>query len=258
LAQWINTGCSLPQFRPDKAVPLRIGRRNALVHNAETLAHVGLIARRGPDSFRSRGMPEEPGTTLVTISGDVAQPGVVEVDRGTPLLDIVARSAPVAAIGAMLVGGYGGTWVGPQDFATPYASFSLRTIGASAGVGVIVALGAAACVVAESARIAHYMARQSSGQCGPCVYGLPAIAADLTRLAQGRTDTELMPRLVRRLDQVDGRGACRHPDGVVGMVRSALRVFASDVSAHEQGAPCPHWNTPRLALPGDDRGPRRP
>jgi NADH:ubiquinone oxidoreductase subunit F (NADH-binding) len=255
LARWIDTGWSLPSFRPDKGLSLRIGRRRALVHNAETLAHVGLIARRGPDAFRSRGMSEEPGTTLVTVSGAVAQPGVVEVDRGTPLHDIVARSAPVGTIGAMLVGGYGGTWVGPRDFATPYASISLRTIGASAGVGVVVALGAAACGIAESARIAHYMARQSAGQCGPCVHGLPAIAADLTRLAQGRPDAELTLRLLRRLDQVEGRGACRHPDGVVGMVRSGLRVFAADVSAHLQGAPCPQWNhTSQLHFPKETGG----
>ncbi len=255
LTRWIATGLSLPSFRPDKGVPLRIGRRRALVHNAETLAHVGLIARHGPDAFRSRGIPEEPGTTLVTVSGAVALPGVVEVDRGTPLQDIVARSAPVDTIGAMLVGGYGGTWVGPPDFEMPYASISLRTIGASAGVGVIVALGAAACGIAESARLAHYMAGQGAGQCGPCVHGLPAIATDLTRLAQGRPDPELTERLLRRLTQVEGRGACRHPDGVVGMVRSALRVFAADVSAHQRGAPCPQWNdAPQLYLPRDTGG----
>ena len=85
LANWFDSGLSLPVFRPDKGIPLRIGRRPALVHNAETLAHVALIARHGPGPFRVRGMTEEPGTCLVTISGGVAHPGVVEVDRGTPL-----------------------------------------------------------------------------------------------------------------------------------------------------------------------------
>ena len=137
----------------------------------------------------------------------------------------------------------------------PYASISLRTIGASAGVGVIVVLRAASCGIAESARLAHYMAGQSAGQCGPCVHGLPAIATDLTGLAAGRPDPELADRLVRRLNQVEGRGACRHPDGVVGMVRSALRVFAADVSAHLRGAPCPQWNdAPQLYLPPDAGG----
>ncbi len=244
LAQWVGTGRSLPTFRPDKGVPLRIGRRPTLVHNTETLAHVGMIARSGPEAFRAHGIAEEPGTTLVTISGAVAHPGVVEIDRGTALYDIVDRATPDGPMKALLVGGYGGTWVAPPDFATPYASLSLRTVGASAGVGILVALGESACGVAETARIARYLAQQSSGQCGPCVHGLPAIADDLAHLAVGRPDAGLMSRLERRLAEVDGRGACRHPDGAVNMVRSALNVFGDDVSHHGRGTPCSHWESP--------------
>ena len=176
----------------------------------------------------------------------MAHPGVVEVDRGTPLHDIAILSRPVEPAQALLVGGYGGAWVGPGDFATPYASLSLRTIGASAGVGVIVVLGPEACGVAESARIVRFLAGQNAGQCGPCVFGLPAVADDLARLARGQVDDGLMVRLHRRLGEVSGRGACRHPDGAVNLVRSALRVFAADVIAHEQGKPCAHALKPTV------------
>jgi NADH:ubiquinone oxidoreductase subunit F (NADH-binding) len=254
LTRWIDGGISRPMFRPDKSVPLRIGKRPVLVHNAETLAHVALIARGGGDAFRSLGLAEEPGTTLVTVSGAVTRPGVVEIERGTPLRDVVARSIPTERIAALLVGGYGGTWVGPAHFGLPYASISLRTIGAAAGVGVIVVLGGRACGLSESARMACYLAGQSSGQCGPCVHGLPAIADDMTRLAEGRADPDLRPRLERRLDQVEGGGACRHPDGAVGMVRSALRVFADDTAAHERGEPCAHVHVPtQLRFPSEAR-----
>jgi NADH:ubiquinone oxidoreductase subunit F (NADH-binding) len=244
LVQWIDSSRSLPTFRPDKGIALRIGRGTALVHNAETLAHVAMIARTGPDDFRSHGLVEDPGTCLVTISGAVEHPGVIEVDRGTPLVDIARRATPVGVPQAFVVGGYGGTWVGPDRFTTPYASLSLRAIGATAGVGILIVLGPDACGVVESARIAHYLAQQSAGQCGPCVYGLPAIAQDMSRLAQGQADAGLLPRLARRLDEVDGRGACRHPDGAVALVRSALSVFASDVEAHARGVRCAHWNAP--------------
>jgi NADH:ubiquinone oxidoreductase subunit F (NADH-binding) len=244
LAHWIDSETALPVFRPDKTIPLRIGKRPALVHNAETLAHVALIARNGPEPFLARGMAEEPGTCLVTIGGAVAQPGVVEIDRGTLLRDIVGRGAPVGPPQALLVGGYGGSWVGPRHFGTPYASIPLRAIGAGAGVGVVLAIGESTCGVAETARIAHYLAAQSSGQCGPCVFGLPAIADDLARLARGQSDPGLMARLQRRLGEVNGRGACRHPDGAVSLVRSALSVFAGDVTAHERGEPCAHWREP--------------
>jgi NADH:ubiquinone oxidoreductase subunit F (NADH-binding) len=244
LASWVDGRNGLPVFRPDKSVPLRIGKRPALVHNTETLAHVALIARHGPDEYLARGLAEERGTSLVTVSGAVAQPGVVEVDRGTPLWDIALRSTPVELAQALLVGGYGGNWVGPEYFDTPYSSVSLRAIGASAGVGVIAVLGHNACGVAETARIARYLAGQSAGQCGPCVLGLPAIADDLARLARGKADQDLMARLGKRLVEVNGRGACRHPDGAVSLVRSALNVFAHDVTAHAMGNPCAHWHKP--------------
>ncbi len=244
LVRWVETGASLPTFRPDKGQALRIGRRAALVHNAETLAHVAMIARTGADAFRSHGLIEDPGTCLVTISGAVAQPGVVEVDRGTPLIDIANRATPTSRPQALLVGGYGGAWVGPAHFVTPYASLSLRAIGASAGVGIVIVLGSDGCGLMESARIAHYLAGQSAGQCGPCVYGLPAIADDVTRLAHGRVDAGLLARLDRRQREVEGRGACRHPDGAVNLVRSALNVFAADVRAHASGVACAHHERP--------------
>jgi NADH:ubiquinone oxidoreductase subunit F (NADH-binding) len=244
LARWVDSGQSLPSFRPDKGTSLRVGRRGALVHNAETLAHVAMIARTGPDAFRAHGLVEDPGTSLVTISGAVEHPGVVEIDRGTPLLDVANRAVPTAPPQALLVGGYGAAWVAPEYFTTPYASLSLRAVGATAGVGIIVVLGPDACGLMESARIAHYLAGQSAGQCGPCVYGLPAIADDLTSLARGQMDPGLRARLERRLREVDGRGACRHPDGAVNLVRSALGVFAADLTSHANGAPCPHWNRP--------------
>jgi NADH:ubiquinone oxidoreductase subunit F (NADH-binding) len=238
LVNWIVSGRSVPKFRLDKGTPLAIGGRPVLVQNTETLAHIALIARNGPEPFRARGTAEEPGTCLVTIGGAVANPGVVEVDRGTPLWDIVTRSDPIESVQALLVGGYGGTWVDPTYFASPYSSISLRIVGASAGVGVLEVLGASTCGVAESSRIARYLAEQSAGQCGPCFLGLPAIAAVLEDLAGGRSTADFVPRLDRLLGQVNGRGACSHPDGAVRMVGSALGVFARDVATHARGESC--------------------
>jgi NADH:ubiquinone oxidoreductase subunit F (NADH-binding) len=244
LTRWIEDGRSLPSFRPDKSKPLRIGGLPTLIHNVETLAHIALITRHGPDPFRARGTADDPGTCLVTIGGAVKRPGVVEVDRGTTLHDIALRAVPVDAPSALLVGGYGGSWVGPEHFSAPLSSAALRTIGVTSGLGAIVVLGSAACGIAETARLARYLAQESSGQCGPCMYGLKAIADDLAIVTSGSSDSEALPRLERRLTAVDGRGACRHPDGAVSLVRSALRVFSTDLAAHVRGTPCPHRHNP--------------
>jgi len=250
LASWVDGRSAVPRFRPDKSVPLTISRAPALVHNVETLAQIALIARHGPAWFRERGTVESPGTFLVTVSGEVERPGVYEVDMGTPVSSLLDRAVPSAPVTSFLVGGYEGTWLPRTAVDTPLAPESLRPLGASVGAGVVAVLSLSACGITESARLATYLAGESAGQCGPCVFGLPAIAEDLGRIANGVVDRGILSRLHSRLNQVDGRGGCRHPDGVAHMVRSALDTFAEDVAAHVAGRPCPPSRAPSsLRLP---------
>lgn len=216
LVRSIERGQALPEFGP------RPFERRILVQNAETLAHVALIARHGAAWFRALGTREEPGSTLVTITGAVRAPGIYEVALGTPFRELLEPSEPLQAF---LVGGYFGSWVRAEE------AMERRLLDGdfgSLGARAIVALPRSANGVRESARIARYLAGESAGQCGPCVHGLAAIAGALEQLAQGK-DTR--PRLRRWLDHVEGRGACRHPDGAARLVRSALDVFAAETRA---------------------------
>jgi NADH:ubiquinone oxidoreductase subunit F (NADH-binding) len=228
----------VPAFRPDKAVPLSIGRQRALVHNAETLAHIALIARYGAGWFRQLGAVEAPGTCLVTVSGAVERPGVFEVETGTPISDIVHQAGPSTVVQAVLVGGYGGSWLPAAGLMTPFDPAALQAIGASMGAGVLAVLPTGACGLRETARVARFMAGQSAGQCGPCLFGLPALADDLGLIAAGRGDRVVFDRLLTRCGLVAGRGACKHPDGVAHLVGSALDVFAPDLGSHLRQMPC--------------------
>ncbi len=257
LVAWLGTGRALPTLRIDKSVPLTVARHPALVHNAETLAHVALIARHGPAWFRQAGTFDAPGTTLVTVTGAVRARGVVEVALGTPVVDILARAGADTRLAGVLVGGYGGAWLPPSQVSTAYAPAPLAAVGAIHGVGIVIALPTSSCGIAETARIARYLAAESAGQCGPCVFGLPAIADDLELLWSGRADADVVARIRRRTDLVEGRGACRHPDGAARLVRSALTVFADDVRAHAAGRPCPGRAAPSvLAFPDHPTGGR--
>ena len=92
--------------------------------------------------------------------------------------------------------------------------------------------------MAVTAAIVGYLARASARQCGPCLFGLPALAEGLARLRDGSARRRELARLGEDLVAVAGRGACHHPDGAVRLVRSALAVFGEDVAAHAAGRPC--------------------
>lgn len=123
LVRWLNGGPARPQGSPPRAHERGVARRPTLIHNAETLAHLALIARHGPDWFRRTGTPDEPGTTLVTVSGAVTTPGVQEVAIGTPLATIVDRAGgPTQPVRAVLLGGFAGTWLPSEHLDTPSPS----------------------------------------------------------------------------------------------------------------------------------------
>ncbi|WP_305782496.1 NADH-ubiquinone oxidoreductase-F iron-sulfur binding region domain-containing protein [Symbioplanes lichenis] len=212
-----------------------LGGAPTLVQNVETLAHIALIVRHGPQWFRSAGTPDEPGTFLATVGGAVAAPGVVEAGYGVRLGDLVdAAGGPVQPVQAVLVGGYHGGWV-PAWPELPVSRAALGAYGSSPGAGVVLALPSSACGLAETASIAGCLAGQVAGQCGPCVNGLPRIATTLADLAARRARPGLVDEVTRLSALVQGRGACRHPDGTVRLVRSAMRAFAADVTAHLHG-----------------------
>jgi len=221
----------------DRIVPVTdsgLRGRPTLVQNVETLAHVALIARYGARWFRSIGTPAEPGTMLVTLSGTAA-PGILEVPLGIPLGDLL-RDHAAPDVRALLLGGFHGAWIpGALTAQACLSRESLSPLGATPGAGVVHVLGAAECGLRRSADIATYLAQQSAGQCGPCLNGLPALADTLTQLAYRRPQPNAVREATRLVALVDGRGACKHPDGTARFIRSALHTFTNDLALHLRG-----------------------
>ncbi len=252
LVRWINGGEAKPTFVPPRPFERGVARRPTLVQNAETLAHVALIARHGARWFRGLGTEAEPGSALVTIAGSVAAPGVFEIPLGLPLPRMMAAAGgSLDETQAVLVGGYFGTWLSvAQARRLTLDAASLRTAGAAFGCGVIVALPETSCGLAESADVAQWLANENAGQCGPCVNGLPAIAAAMSALVAGDRDGHAEQRLRGWLELVKGRGACKHPDGAARFVASSLDAFSTEIELHRLHGRCGRMSAPRvLATP---------
>jgi len=250
---WLERGVPTPTRTPPRLAERGLHNRPTLVQNVETLAHLGLIARHGADWYRAVGTDAEPGSMLVTLIGGVHRPGVYEVPIGVRVSDVIGKGGGVfGRPQALLFGGYFGSWATFEEaIDQPFSRAGLAQLGAGPGAGLLAVLPSDACGLVETARVARYLASESAGQCGPCVFGLPALAAELESLASGGAFERA--RLERWLEQVDGRGACRHPDGAVRMVRSALAVFADEVGRHSRGRCCSPGATEILPIPGGIR-----
>jgi NADH:ubiquinone oxidoreductase subunit F (NADH-binding) len=251
LVNRLGGGPALPTFVPPRVSERGLGGAPTLVQNVETLAHLALIARYGPRWFRALGPDKEPGSMLTTVHQADGASQVIEVEIGAPLSTLLVGQPQAQAV---LIGGYHGTWLPMAQAASlTLDNATLNQRGATVGAGVIAALPADRCGLVEAARVARYLATESAGQCGPCLNGLPRMAAGLAELAgrghrrQVRADLE---RWAGAQGVVAGRGACNHPDGTVRFVASALTVFAPEISVHARGQCSATNRTPFLPLPG--------
>ena len=227
---FLNDGVATPVNVPPFPFERGVAGAPTLVQNVETLAHVATLARTG----------EAPNRVLITLVGGVTRPGVLEVDSHTTVTEAINQSGGLTeAARAVLVGGYFGKWMQPDD------AWGLRMDPSASrlGCGVIGVLPSSRCAVCEVSAIMRYLAAESSAQCGPCFFGLRALADACTRVADHGSNPEVLNHLQRWSAEVQGRGACKHPDGAVMFLSSAMHVFADDFAAHR-----PHSRSDRVRL----------
>jgi len=231
---FVNAGDARPTTTPPRPFDRGVGGRPTLVQNVESLAMTALIARRGHDWYTDRG--RRGGIGLITVSGAVNHAGVQEVAFGSTLGELAAAAGGLRGeTQAVLLGGYFGGWAEvDEQWGLPVDPGSLRARGLAMGCGVVHFLTAESCGVEATARIVAYLASQSARQCGPCVFGLSAIAAAMQRLATRSPQAGDLDRIVRWTGQLAGRGGCHHPDGAVVLLRSAMQLFADDFAEHQR------------------------
>ncbi|MDQ1495074.1 MAG: hypothetical protein QOG69_1557, partial [Actinomycetota bacterium] len=250
----LSGGRAAPVRRTQPAAASGIHGRPTVVSNVETLSHVALAARFGASWYRSAGSAQAPGSTLLTLAGGVSEPGLVvettgAVDFATLITTFGDFAEPPRAI---LLGGYGGRWVsGGAAWNVPIDRGLLRRAGVPLGCGLVAPLPASACGLEVTVRLLDYLADQSAGQCGSCLFGLPRLAAQLRDVVDGVATRGEVRRIFELAQSVSGRGACAHPDGAVALLESAFEVFRDDVRAHARGRHCGGRASGWFPLPRD-------
>jgi len=239
----LSGGPPLPTFRRKHSSESGVNGAPTLLHNVETLARIAAIARGlDPTGHVERGGIPSALFTVLTPTGRT----VTEIRPDTTLGQLV-NSHVAETPQAVLLGGYGGNWVPWAEFqAIPASEPAAQLQGRSTGAGIVAPLPTDGCGIAETGRILEYLADSSARQCGPCLFGLRAVADLVSALARGELGRADRKRLERYRAEIDGRGGCHHPDGAMRLLASMFTTFAVEVDLHLRRGPCRADTGPRL------------
>ena len=208
-----------------------------LVNNFETLSNVPHILARGPEWFRLMGTAKSPGTLVCTVVGDVAGPGVYEMELGTPLselLEVAGGPLPGRRFKAAF-SGVSNAVIPARLFSTPLTYEDMRAAGTGLGAGGFAVYDDTACMVDVAAVLSGFLSVESCGQCPPCKRGSGDITAALVRLRAGGAGQADIEEVGARLRTVTDANRCFLGTEEQVLVSSILETFPEDFADHLGG-----------------------
>lgn len=208
-----------------------------LVNNFETLCNVPHVLARGPEWFRRMGTEKSPGTIVCTVVGDVAGPGVFEVEMGTPfseLLELAGGPLPGRRFKAAF-SGVANRVIPASHFDTRLTYEDMRAMGSGLGAGGFALYDDTACMVDVATVLSGFLAVESCGQCPPCKRGSGDITAGLERLRSGEGSDADVQLIGARLRTVTDANRCYLGTEEQLVVSSILETFPEDFADHLAG-----------------------
>ena len=232
LIESLEGNAPLPRVRPP--FPTIRGYQGAptVVHNVETLVQIGSIARHGASWFREAGTVAEPGSGIFSVGryGETATP--VERPYGSDLRTLLGDVGLDGDVGAVIVGGWSGGVLRPDQLDVALTHLELAARGAALGTKSIQVVPTDRCIVDVAAEVVAYFGGESAQQCPSCEQGLPWIADQLRALERGDATPLDIDEVRAFATSLPRRGACALPDGAVRFLQSVFTNFSEVVSAH--------------------------
>ncbi len=236
-----------PRFKPPFPASFGLYGKPTTINNTETFAAVPWIIRNGGAAFLACGIPNNGGTKIFSVSGDVELPGNYEVPMGTPfskLLEIAGGMKAGRKLKAVIPGG-SSMPVLPAEImmATNMDYDSIAKAGSMLGSGAVIVMDETRCMVKSLQRLSYFYMHESCGQCTPCREGTGWLSRVVDRIENGQGRLSDMDLLNSVADNIQGRTICALGDAAAMPVRAFIKHFRDEFEYHVEHKTCmvPHY-----------------
>jgi NADH-quinone oxidoreductase subunit F len=225
-----------PRFKPPFPASYGLYGRPTTINNTETLAAVPWILRHGGEWFLDLGLPNNGGTKLFSMSGDVERPGNFEVRLGTPFPDLLALAGGMRGgrkLKAVIPGGSSAP-VLPADVMTDLTMDydAIAKAGSMLGSGAVIVMDETRCMVRSLLRLSYFYFEESCGQCTPCREGTGWLWRVVKRIEDGEGRQEDLDLLTSVAENIQGRTICALGDAAALPVKSFVKHFRDEFQHH--------------------------
>ena len=231
-----------PRFKPPFPASFGLYGKPTTINNTETFASVPFIMRMGGEAYAALGRPNNGGTKIFSMSGDVARPGNYEVPLGTPfaeLLELAGGMRDGKKIKAVIPGGSSMPVLrGEVMMETDMDYDSIAKAGSMLGSGAVIVMDETRCMVKSLLRLSYFYYEESCGQCTPCREGTGWLYRMVHRIEHGLGRADDIDMLNRIADNIQGRTICALGDAAAMPVRAMVKNFKDEFEYHIEHKRC--------------------
>lgn len=233
----------MPRTKIHRTAVKGLWQKPTIINNVETLANVPYILKNGPEVFRKVGTDKSPGTKVFSLSGKIANNGLIEVPMGTPLREIIYDIGGGCADGkefkAVQTGGPSGGCIPEDKLDVPVDFENLGALGAMMGSGGMVVMDEDNCMVDVARFFLDFTVDESCGKCTPCREGTKRMLEILERMVEGRGKQGDIEELEDLSEMIIDTSLCGLGQSAPNPVRSSLNYFRNEYEAHVDDKKCP-------------------
>lgn len=231
-----------PRFKPPFPASFGLYGKPTTINNTETFSAVPFIFKIGPEAYAGLGKPNNGGTKIFSISGDVERPGNYEIPLGTPfskLLELAGGMRGGKKIKAVIPGGSSAPVIrGDVMMETDMDYDSIAKAGSMLGSGAVIVMDDTRCMVRSLLRLSYFYHEESCGQCTPCREGTGWMYRMVKRIEEGQGRPEDLDVLNSIADNIQGRTICALGDAAAMPVRAFIKNFREEFEYHIEHKHC--------------------